>query len=43
MSERLKYKIHKLLGDDCYSSNKLFNLGFRTKKSLDKMNKTSFR
>ncbi len=42
MGESFKYKIEKLLGDECYSSNKLYSLGFRVTKSLDEMKKTSF-
>jgi len=38
----IKYKINKLLGDECYSSAKLEALGFKAKKSLKDMNETSF-
>ena len=31
---RLKYKINKILGDECYSSDKLSQLGFVVRKSL---------
>lgn len=41
-SPRIKYKINKLLGDECYSSVKLEELGFRAKKSLKDMNETDF-
>jgi UDP-glucose 4-epimerase len=41
-SPRIKYKINKLLGDECYSSVKLEALGFRAKKSLKDMNETDF-
>ena len=41
-SPRIKYKINKLLGDECYSSTKLEALGFKAKKSLKDMNETSF-
>jgi UDP-glucose 4-epimerase len=41
-SPRIKYKINKLLGDECYSSAKLEALGFKAKKTLKDMNETSF-
>jgi nucleoside-diphosphate-sugar epimerase len=41
-SSRIKYKINKLLGDECYSSVKLEGLGFKAKKSLKDMNETDF-
>jgi len=41
-SPRIKYKINKLLGDECYSSAKLEELGFKAKKSLKDMNETDF-
>jgi UDP-glucose 4-epimerase len=41
-SPRIKYKINKLLGDECYSSTKLEALGFKAKKSLKDMNETDF-
>jgi len=41
-SPRIKYKLNKLLGDECYSSAKLEALGFKTKKTLKDMNETSF-
>ena len=41
-SPRIKYKINKLLGDECYSSAKLEALGFKAKKSLKDMNETDF-
>jgi nucleoside-diphosphate-sugar epimerase len=41
-SPRIKYKINKLLGDECYSSVKLEALGFKAKKSLKDMNETGF-
>ena len=41
-SLRIKYKINKLLGDECYSSAKLEALGFKAKKSLKDMNETDF-
>jgi len=42
LSPRIKYKINKLLGDECYSSAKLEALGFKAKKSLKDMNETDF-
>ena len=42
VSSRIKYKINKLLGDECYSSAKLEALGFKAKKSLKDMNETDF-
>ena len=42
LSPRIKYKINKLLGDECYSSAKLEELGFKAKKSLKDMNETDF-
>lgn len=42
MSSNIKYKINKLLGDECYSSNKLEALGFQATKSLKDMNETDF-
>ena len=38
----LKYKIDKLLGDECYSSGKLQSLGFKAQKKLRQMNETDF-
>jgi len=42
VSPRIKYKLNKLLGDECYSSAKLEALGFKAKKSLKDMNETDF-
>ena len=42
VSPYLRYKLIKLLGDECYCSSKLALLGFRTKKILKDMNETSF-
>jgi UDP-glucose 4-epimerase len=42
VSPRVKYKINKLLGDECYSSEKLQSLGFKPHYSLNEMNETSF-
>jgi UDP-glucose 4-epimerase len=41
-SPRIKYKINKLLGDECYSSAKLEALGFIANKSLKDTNETDF-
>jgi nucleoside-diphosphate-sugar epimerase len=38
-----RYKINKLLGDECYSSRKLKALGFSPTKTLDDINKTIYR
>ena len=42
LSSRLKYKIDKLLGDECYSSEKLQSIGFKAERSLRDMNETTF-
>jgi nucleoside-diphosphate-sugar epimerase len=42
ISPRMKYKVDKLLGDECYSSKKLESLGFKAHKALKEMNETSF-
>jgi len=42
LNPRIKYKLNKLLGDECYSSVKLETLGFKAKKSLKDMNETDF-
>jgi nucleoside-diphosphate-sugar epimerase len=42
INSRIKYKVNKLLGDECYSSVKLEELGFKSKKSLKDMNETDF-
>jgi len=42
ISPRIKYKVNKLLGDECYSCQKLNSLGFEAKRTLSDMNKTSF-
>jgi len=41
-SPKIKYKVDKLLGDECYSSGKLEALGFKSQKTLKDMNETSF-
>ena len=42
VSPHIKYKINKLLGDECYSSGKLEALGFEARKTLKEMNETDF-
>ena len=42
VSPRIKYKINKLLGNECYSSAKLEALEFKAKKSLKDMKETDF-
>jgi len=42
ISSRIKYKVNKLLGDECYSSAKLEALGFKARKTLKDMNETGF-
>jgi UDP-glucose 4-epimerase len=42
VSPRIKYKVNKLLGDECYSSVKLEALGFKANKSLRNMNETDY-
>jgi len=42
MSPRLQYQVDKLLGDECYSSDKLQSLGFKAQRSLSEMNETAF-
>jgi len=42
LNPRIKYKLNKLLGDECYSSAKLETLGFKAKKTLKDMDETSF-
>jgi UDP-glucose 4-epimerase len=41
-SPKIKYKVDKLLGDECYSSGKLEALGFKSQRTLKEMNETSF-
>jgi len=40
INPRIKSKVDKLLGDECYSSKKLEKLGFKAKKTLCDMNET---
>ena len=42
INPRIKYKVNKLLGDECYSSEKLERLGFKAQKTLKDMNETDF-
>jgi UDP-glucose 4-epimerase len=42
INPQIKYKVDKLLGDQCYSSKKLKSLGFVAKRRLKEMNETSF-
>ena len=42
INPRIKYKLNKLLGDECYSSAKLEALGFKAQKTLKDMNETDF-
>jgi UDP-glucose 4-epimerase len=42
LSPRIKYKIEKLLGDECYSSEKLKGLGFKPQRTLKEMHETFF-
>ena len=42
ISPSLRYKMDKLLGDECYSSEKLQSLGFKAQKQLRQMNETDF-
>ena len=42
ISPAVRYKIRKLLGDECYSAEKLKSLGFKVQRSLREMNETSF-
>jgi UDP-glucose 4-epimerase len=42
LSSSINYKINKLLGNECYSSQKLRALGFKTELTFRNMNETSF-
>jgi nucleoside-diphosphate-sugar epimerase len=42
ISPKIRYKVDKLLGDECYSSKKLESLGFSAQRTLKEMNETSF-
>lgn len=41
-NKKINYKIKKLLDDECYSSDKLYALGFKANKSLKDINETDF-
>lgn len=38
----IRYRVDKLLGDDCHSSEKIKSLGFCAQRTLREMNETSF-
>ena len=42
INPRLRYRIDKLLGDECYSSKKIQSIGFKAKKTLKDMHETDF-
>jgi nucleoside-diphosphate-sugar epimerase len=42
MNTHIRYRAEKLLGDECYSSEKLRSLGFKAQRTLREMNETSF-
>jgi len=42
INPRIKYKVDKLLGNECYSSEKLEKLGFQAQRVLKEMNETNF-
>ena len=42
ISPHIKYKLNKLLGDECYSFTKLEVLRFKVQKTLKDMNETDF-
>ena len=42
ISPSIRYKVNKLIGDECYSSKKLQLLGFKAHLSIREMNETSF-
>jgi UDP-glucose 4-epimerase len=42
INSRIKYKLNKLLGDECYSCTKLEELGFKAQRTLKEMNETDF-
>ena len=42
MSPAIRYKVNKLLGNECYSSDKLQSLGFKAQSTLREMNETTF-
>jgi len=42
LNQNIKYKVHKLLGEEYYSSRKLESLGFKANKTLENINETSY-
>jgi hypothetical protein len=42
VSQNFRYKINKLIGNECYSSDKLKKIGFRAQKTFKDMCETSF-
>ena len=42
INPHLRYRIDKLLGDECYSSKKIQSIGFKAKKTLKDMHETDF-
>jgi nucleoside-diphosphate-sugar epimerase len=42
ITPHLRYRIDKLLGDECYSSKKIQSIGFKAKKTLKDMHETNF-
>jgi nucleoside-diphosphate-sugar epimerase len=42
INPRLRYRIDKLLGDECYSSKKIQSIGFKAKKTLKDMYEADF-
>ncbi len=42
ITPHLRYRINKLLGDECYSSKKIQSIGFKAKKTLKDMHETNF-
>lgn len=42
INSNVKFKVNKLLGDQCFSSSKLESLGFKPVKTLKDMNETDF-
>jgi nucleoside-diphosphate-sugar epimerase len=42
INPHLRYRIDKLLGDECYSSKKIQSIGFKAKNTLKNMHETDF-
>ena len=42
ISPSMRYKLNKLMGNECYSAKKLQLLGFKAQLSMSEMNETSF-